>query len=321
METQNELLKSIERQTKLLTSKQITLILAFAGVYVLWGSTYFAIKILVHSVPVFLMAAARFLIAGSIMLVWGKLSNQVLPNKTQIKNAAISGFILLVLGNGTMLFANSYISSSGVIAVVVAITPLWMVLLQWLWNKGSQPTFAIWTGIALGIMGMWFLAGPENMPSLGEGSWIGILLVVAGTIFWAIGTIYSKGAIMPESSIYTSAIQMLSASACMFVFGTLFGDWQQLNFAAYGWAEGLSFVYLIIGGSVLGFTSYSYITKNAPAASVSTYAYVNPVIALFIGWWIGHELISNQTLLACALLLAGVILIVVKPKLALKIKA
>ena len=320
METQNELLKSIDRQTKSLTNKQITLILAFAGVYVLWGSTYFAIKILVHSVPVFLMAAARFLIAGTIMLVWGKLSSQALPEIRQIYNAAISGFILLVLGNGTMLFANSYISSSGVIAVIVAITPLWMVLLQWLWNKGAQPTFAIWTGIALGIMGMYFLAGPDNMPSLGKSSWVGILLVVAGTVFWAIGTIYSKGTIMPESSIYTSAIQMLAASVSMFVFGSVAGDWQQLNFSAYGWAEGLSFIYLVIGGSVLGFTAYSYITKNAPAASVSTYAYVNPVIALFIGSWIGHEIISNQTLLACALLLAGVILIVVKPKVAIKIR-
>lgn len=321
METQNELLKSIERQSKLLTSKQITLILAFAGVYVLWGSTYFAIKILVHSVPVFLMAAARFLIAGVIMLVWGKLSNHVWPDKKQFINATISGFILLVLGNGTMLFANEYISSSGVIAVVVAITPLWMVLLQWLWNKGARPSLAIWTGIALGILGMWFLAGPENMPSLGKSSWIGILLVVSGTIFWAIGTVYSKGAIMPESSIYTSAVQMLSASASMFVFGSLSGDWQQLNFPSYGLPEGLSFLYLIIGGSVLGFTSYSFITKNATAASVSTYAYVNPVIALLIGSWIGNEIISNQTLLACALLLAGVILIVVKPKVPMKIKA
>ena len=321
METENELVKSIEREKRILNTKQITLILAFAGVYILWGSTYFAIKILVHSVPVFLMAAARFLIAGSIMLLWAWLAKEALPTKTQITKAAISGFLLLVLGNGTMLFANNYIASSGVIAVVVAITPLWMVLLQWLWNKGTQPTLAIWFGIILGIIGMWFLAGPENMPSLGPGSWIGIILVIAGTIFWAIGTVYSKGSDMPASSIVTSAIQMLSASGSMLIFGTIFGDWRRLNLCAYGWAEGLSFIYLVIGGSVIGFTSYSYITKNAPAASVSTYAYVNPVIALFIGWWIGHEIISNQTLLACTLLLAGVIMIVVKQKVALKIKA
>ena len=313
MKTNDELILLKPDSRNLLTGKQLTLILAFAGVYILWGSTYFAIKILVHSVPVFLMATGRFLIAGSIMLVWAIVSSQAFPDKKQIINACISGFILLVLGNGTLLFVNHYIPSSGIIAVFSSITPLWMVLLQWLWKRGSRPSIQIWVGILLGISGMWFLASPQMFLSAKSGFEIGLLLVLFGSVSWAVGTIYSKGAKLPESSIVTSAIQMLSAGSCMLLFGTLSGEWSELNLPAYGWPEALSFMYLILGGSVLGFTSYSYITKNAPAASVSTYAYINPVIALFIGWWIGHEIISNQTLLACGLLLSGVILIVLKP--------
>lgn len=298
--------------------KQLTLILAFAGVYILWGSTYLAIKILVVSVPPFAMAAFRFLIAGGIMFALAALHKQPVPNKEQIVNAAVSGILLLVLGNGMLLLAYRYIASTGVIAVIVAITPLWTVLLQWLWKRNAKPVLAVWIGIALGIAGMWSLAGPKNIDSLGPSSWMGITIILAGTFSWAVGTIYASSKSLPSSGALNSGIQMLSASACMFVMTTLTNEWKDIHLSQYGWNEAFSFLYLILGGSVLGFTAYTYIARNASPSSVSTYAYVNPVIALLLGWWILHESISTQTLIACAVLIVSVVLVVAKPTLGRK---
>lgn len=303
---------SIESQA---SKDQLTLVLAFAGVYILWGSTYLAMSTLVKTVPMFLMAAFRFLLAGSIMLAWGFFAHHERPTRKQATKSSVLGLLFLVGGNGGVLVANKFIASSGVIAVLIAATPLWIAFLQWLVGTSEKLTPSVWIGILLGISGMAILSGPENLKSLGNDSLLGIGALVLSSISWALGTVYGAKGKSSSSPLFNSGIQMLCASLCMFLIATGRSEWEQINLSAYGWTEIGSFLYLVIGGSVLGFTSYTYLNKNASTTSVSTYAYVNPIIALFLGWWLGNELITQQTIFASLLLLLAVVLIVVKPKL------
>lgn len=310
-------LSSSSTRSNLNTDKFI-LVLAFAGVYILWGTTYLAMSTLVKTVPMFLMAAFRFLFAGSIMLAWAFWVNHERPSRKQITKSSILGLLLLVGGNGGVLIANKFIASSGVIAVLVAATPLWIAFLQWLLGTSEKLTPSVWIGIFLGIAGMTILSGSENLKSLGNDSLWGIGALVLSSISWATGTVYGSTGKTPSSPLFNSSIQMLFASFCMFLIATGHQEWGTIDLGKYGWIELGSFLYLVIGGSVLGFTSYTYLTKNASTTSASTYAYVNPVIALFLGWWLGNELITQQTILASLILLAAVVLIVVKPKMSKK---
>lgn len=293
---------------------KITLLIAFAGVYILWGSTYLAIRVVLQTIPLCLMAGSRFLIAGIIMLAWGFLAKHQFPNRLEIKRSAVSGILLLVLGNAGVLVANRYLSSSGIIAVIIAITPFWVVLLQWLLNKKARPTLSVWLGILVGMIGMFVLSGSNNLKNLGENSHIGIALLVGSTFCWALGTLYAGAGKQPSSPAYGAGIQMLSASVTMFVLATITNEWTTFNANIIDGKSILSFWYLVIGGSVLGFTAFMYIARNASPASATTYAYVNPVIALFLGWWLGNETINLQTIIASCLLVGAVALVVTKPR-------
>lgn len=307
-------LETTEQKTTQLQRNKITLLIAFAGVYILWGSTYLAIRVVLQTVPLCLMAGSRFLIAGVIMLAWGFLAKHPFPSKIELKRSAISGVLLLVLGNAGVLYANRFVSTSGIIAVVVAITPFWVVLLQWLMNRNKKPALSVWIGIALGMIGMAVLAGPENLKSIGENSHIGIAVILFSTLCWAIGTLYAGAGSLPGSPAYNASFQMFSASATMFALATMSNEWTTFDINIIDGKSILSFWYLVIGGSVLGFTAFMYIARNASPASATTYAYVNPVIALFLGWWLGNETINLQTIIASCLLVGAVALVVTKPR-------
>lgn len=295
-------------------SQKITLVLAFAAIYIIWGSTYYAMRIVITTIPMFIMAAFRFLLAFGIMMVWAKLGKHAHPSKEEMKRALISGIFLLVSGNAGVLVANRFLNSSGIIAVLIAITPFWVVLLQWLLYK-TKPTLSVIIGLAIGLIGMATLMGPKNLQNLGENAWIGILAAVLSTFGWSVGTLYSYAGKMPSSPAYSSGLQMLAASIIMFTASLFTGEWEQFDVNAIDMKSMLSFWYLVICGSVLGFTAYTYVSRNASPSSATTYAYVNPVIALFIGWWLGNEVINQQTLIAATLLIGAVALVVAKPKL------
>lgn len=295
-------------------STDFTLLLAFGGVYILWGSTYLAMSVLIKTVPMFLMASTRFALAGSILLMWAYWAKHPFPSKKEAVRSCLLGGMLLVGGNGGVVVANTFISSSGIIAIMVAITPLLVAVLQWATGTSEKLPLSAWIGILVGIVGMIVLAGPGNLKSFGENSMWGILCILLSCTSWAFGTMYATKGNLPTSPLVNSGIQMWFASICMLVFATFHGEWNTVSLPSYGWKEGLSFLYLVVGGSVLGFTSYTYLARNASPSSASTYAYVNPVIALFLGWWIGHEEISQQTIVASSLLVGGVALIVMKPK-------
>jgi drug/metabolite transporter (DMT)-like permease len=219
----------------------------------------------------------------------------------------------LVLGNGCVVFAQQFLDS-GVTALIITIEPVWVVLLLWMRSTENKPTPIVWMGIILGLAGMFVLVGPSSFGHTDQLNPVGIIALLISSVSWAIGSVYAMKIKLPSSSAYNTGFQMLAAGMSMFLLGSASGELVGFDITAITTPSILGFLYLIIFGSLIGFTSYSYIVKNTNPTNVSTYAYVNPVIAVFLGWWIGNERVSLQTLMAALLLVSAVVIIIMKPK-------
>ena len=293
----------------------ILLIAAFAAIYFFWGSTYLAIKYAIETLPPFLMAGARFLTAGSILYVWARLSKDYeKPSFTHWRTSFIVGTLLLLGGNGGVVLAQHYISSS-LAALLVATEPFWIVLLSWLWLKGSRPNWKVALGLLIGFVGVYLLIGGQgNSAENGTGQILGAFLVIAAAFSWATGSMYGLRATTPKSSLLTSGMQMLSGGLVLTLVGTIKGEWTTFNVADVSANSWFALIYLIIFGSLISFTAYSWLLKNAPPAKVATYAYVNPVVAVFLGWLIAGETFTPQMLVGSAVIVGSVALITSQDK-------
>ncbi|NOT48719.1 MAG: EamA family transporter [Acidobacteria bacterium] len=295
----------------------IVLIAAFAAVYVFWGSTYLAVKYSIQTLPPFLMAGARFLIAGSILFAWARFSKDYeRPKKEHWKTAFVVGTFLLLGGNGGVVLAQHYISSS-LSALLVATEPLWIVLLSWLWLRTGRPNWKVALGLLVGFIGVWMLIGgqPASANSAGGyGQLIGTLAVIGGALSWATGSIYGLKSPTPKSSIMTAGMQMIAGSVSLLLVGVIRGEWSRFDPAAVSSNSVYALLYLIVFGSLIGFTAYSWLLKNAQPSMVATYAYVNPVIAVFLGWSIAGESLSAQMLIGAFIIVVSVALITANKK-------
>lgn len=296
------------------TNKQklIVLIAAFAAVYIFWGSTYLAIKYTIETLPPFLMAGTRFAFAGGILFLIARLSKDYeRPTKQHWKTSFIVGTFLLLGGNGAVVLAQHYISSS-LSALLVATEPLFIVLLSWLWLNAGRPNWKVILGLAVGFVGVWLLITGQSAAASGPGGYgqlIGMFAVMVGALSWATGSIYGLKAKTPKSSIMTAGMQMLAGSVSLLAVGLLRGEVSTFDPAAVSANSVFALFYLIIFGSLIGFTAYSWLLKNAQPAMVSTYAYVNPVIAVLLGWGIAGESLTAQTLIAAFIIVLSVALI------------
>ena len=295
----------------------IVLIAAFAAVYVFWGSTYLAIKYSIETLPPFLMAGSRFAFAGAILYVWGRFQKDYeRPTLVHWKTAFVVGTFLLLGGNGGVVIASNYISSS-MTALLVATEPFWIVLLSWLWLGNGRPNWRVGLGLLVGFAGVWMLIagrGPGGASVGGWEQWIGILAVMAGALSWAVGSVYGLKGQTPKSSALTAGMQMLAGSVSLTVVGLIRGEHQTFNIADVSGTSIFALFYLIIFGSLIGFTAYSWLLKNAQPAMVSTYAYVNPVIAVILGWSIAGESLTAQMLIGAFIIVASVVLITAKER-------
>lgn len=290
----------------------IVLIAAFAAIYLIWGSTYLAIKYAIETLPPFLMAGFRFIVAGFIILVWARLSGTLeRPTRAHWKTSFIVGTLLLLGGNGGVVFAQKYIPSS-LAALLVATEPFWIVLLSWLWLGKVRPNLKVVSGLALGLFGIWLLvSGNHSSNAVGDNSmqiWAAIAIIVA-TLSWAFGSLYGLRAPVPKSALQASGMQMLVGGTVMLLVGILKGEAATFNFANVSLHSWFGLAYLIIFGSIIGFTAYSWLLKNAQPAMVSTYAYVNPVVAVFLGWLIAGESFTTQMLVGAGIIIGSVVLI------------
>lgn len=286
------------------------LIAAFAAVYILWGSTYLAIKYAIETLPTFLMAGSRFLIAGAILFVAAQFSKDYeKPTFAEWRTSFVVGTLLLVGGNGGVVLAEHYIPSS-LAALLVATEPFWVVLLSWIWLKGARPNWKVALGLLIGFLGVYLLIGGQVfVGGNGANQLLGAGLVIVGGFCWATGSIYGLRAPTAKSPLLASGMQMLMGGAMLTLIGTFAGEWTNFDIAAVSRNSWLGLGYLIIFGSLIAFTAYSWLMKNAQPAMVATYAYVNPVIAVILGWAIAGESLTGQMLVGAGIIIGSVVLI------------
>lgn len=287
------------------------LIAAFAAVYIVWGSTYLAIRFAVETLPPLLMAGARFALAGGIVLLWSRLrSGEQAPTSRDWRTGLVSGSLLLVGGNGLVVWAEQRVPS-GITALLVAIVPLWMVLLDWLRPRGRRPPSLVFVGLALGLGGLAMLVGP-NTAGVGDRTDVaGAMVLVLASLSWAAGSLYTQHAPKASTGMNGTATQMVAGGALLLLAGLFSGEGSRLDLAHATTRSILGFFYLVSFGSLLGYTAYIYLLGHTSAAKASTYAYVNPVVAVFLGWALAHETVTPRTVIAAAVILAGVAIITI----------
>jgi drug/metabolite transporter (DMT)-like permease len=283
-------------------------IAAFAAVYVIWGSTYLGIRFAVESIPPFLMAATRHLVAGILLFVFAWSRGRVKLSLPEWRDATIAGTLMLVIGNGGVTWAEQMIPSA-VTALLVGLTPLWMVLFDWARPGGRRPRATVAAGLAVGLAGVAMLArgnGEHHAISY----YAGVAVLLAASVGWAYGSIFNRTARKPASPFLSVAMQMIAGGAVLLALGALRGELKTFSFTR---VTGLSFgawVYLTIAGSLIAYTAYVWLLHASTPARVATYAYVNPLIAVLLGCTIGREAFSNELFVAGALIIVAVALIV-----------
>jgi drug/metabolite transporter (DMT)-like permease len=310
--------KGIEMQNtaiiKIKTKRNLALLIAaFAAVYIFWGSTYLAIKYAIETLPPFLMAGARFVFAGLVLMIWARFSKDYeRPKAAHWKTSFIVGTLLLLGGNGGVVFAEHHISSS-LAALLVATEPFWIVLLSWLWLKGARPNLKAVLGIAVGFFGVWLLINGQatNSAAVSNDSMqlFATIAIIAAAFSWATGSIYGLRSPVPKSSLQTAGMQMFSGGLVLLLVSLIAGEWTNFNIANVSTNSWFGLIYLVIFGSLVGFTAYSWLLKNAQPAMVATYAYVNPIIAVFLGWLIAGESFTGQMLVGAGVIVGSVVLI------------
>ena len=287
------------------------LIAAFVAVYVIWGSTYLAIRFAVQTLPPLLMASARFVVAGLIVLLWARLRDRAAwPTRVEWRVGLISGALLLLGGNGGVSWAEQRVPS-GIAALLVAVVPVFMVLLEWLRPDGTRPRAPVFAGVGLGLAGLALLVGPDALRGGARSDAIGALVLVLASLSWAAGSLYTKLAPKATSGTMATGTQMLAGGLALFAAAVVAGEPARLDLAHASTNSLIAFLYLLTFGSLIGFTAYVYLLAHTTAAKASTYAYVNPVVAVLLGWAIGHEPVTSRTVLAAAVILAGVAIITV----------
>ena len=282
-------------------------IAAFIAIYLIWGSTYLGIRFAVETIPPFLLSAVRFGLAGLLLLVVASARGVAAATLPQWRTGAIVGS-LLMLANSVVGVAVKRIPS-GVAALLIAMTPLFMVLLEWARPKGRRPTVWVVAGLLIGLAGVATLIGPA---SFGDGERIdpiGAATVVFGALAWSVGSIYSRHAPRPESSLMMTAIQMSVGGVFVGILAILTGELTTFQLSAVSGRSTLAFIYLLVFGSLIGFSAFVYLLRVSTPAKVATYAYVNPVVAVLLGWLFADEAISGRMLAAAGIIVAGVALI------------
>jgi drug/metabolite transporter (DMT)-like permease len=287
---------------------RIKILLAFAAVYIIWGSTYLAIRYAVETLPPLLFAGTRFLTAGAVLYGFARWRGAASPAPGSWPRTLIIGGLLLLGGNGAVVLAERSVPS-GLTALLIATEPLMVVLLDWARPGGKRPAGRVALGLALGLVGMLVLVGPGNLAGSSEVNLAGAGLLVLATISWAAGSLYAAQSRQVNSPILFAGMQMLMGGMLLFITGVARGELGSLALASVSAKSALSLVYLIIFGSLIAFTSYSWLLRVTSPSMASTYAYVNPVVAVLLGWAVAGENLSPRTLLAAAVIIGAVVLI------------
>ncbi len=284
-------------------------LVAFAAIYTIWGSTYLAIRFAIETMPPFLMGGARYLIAGAILYALTRRSRAAAVPHIHWRSAFIVGGLLLLGGNGGVIWAEQVIPS-GLAALIIATVPLWMALLNWLRGDNVRPNLGVTLGLVLGLLGIVFLVSPGESAGGDNVNSLGVLVLVLAALSWSIGSLYSRKAQLPSEPLLATAMEMLAGGALLLVAGLLTGEAGQIRLDQVSPRSLLALGYLIVFGSLVGFSAYIWLLRVSTPARVSTYAFVNPVVAVFLGWTLAGESLTPRTLVAAVVIVTAVVLIV-----------
>ncbi len=283
--------------------------LALLSLYIVWGSTYLAIRFTVETIPPFLSAGLRFLVSGVILLAWRYAAGDAMPTKRQWLSTTIIGVLLLLGGNGLVSFAEQQVPS-GIAALIIGSVPMWLVLIEALRPGGVKPNWQAILGLLIGFGGIFLLVGPAELTgSTRTLNPLGIGALLLAAFLWSLGSIYSRSADLPPSSLMATGAEMLTGSIVIFAFSGLVGEWSGFEFRAVSTRSWLGLAFLISFGSMVGFVSYIWLLKHARVSLVATYAYVNPLVAVLLGALFANEIINARILIAGLIIIGSVVLI------------
>ncbi|WP_412062418.1 EamA family transporter [Rubrivirga sp. IMCC45206] len=282
----------------------VAVLAAFAALYVIWGSTYLGIRFAIETMPPFTMAGIRFVAAGAILYGWSRARGAGRATRVQWKTAVIVGALLLLGGNGGVTWAEQFVPS-GIAALIVASTPMWMVLLDAV-RLREWPRPAVLAGLVLGLVGIALLVGPQRLGGEPVDP-VGALAVGAAAFFWALGSVYQRGAPKAASTLLNVGMQMLAGGVLLLAVGAAVGErlvWAEVSAKSAG-----ALAYLVFVGAIVGYSAYVWLLKVTTPAKAATYAYVNPIVAVLLGWALADEPLGPRVVLAGAAVVAAVALI------------
>lgn len=279
--------------------------------YFVWGSTYLAIRFVVEAVPPMMTSGVRTLLAGSMLYGFGRFfgKNFVAPTKAQWWFAVRTGLLMITAGNGFVTIAASFVPS-GLSALTGALVPVWLVLMQWFLDK-KRPNYRILMGVVVGIVGVSLLLNLSHLALNGQEAYFGwgmLMLLLAG-LTWSSGVMMTARVNTPLSPATMSGMQLIAGGTASLVISALLGEFAEVQVAAIGLKPVLSFLYLLSFGSLLGFSVFGWLTQQADPALVSTYTYVNPLVAIVLGFVLAGESLNPQMLFAASLIVGAVVLI------------
>ena len=289
---------------QLVRNQRFRLFAAFAAVYLIWGSTYLAIRFAIETIPPYLMIGTRYSIAGTLLYLWLRWKGVPRPAPQHWATAFVVGILMLVIGNGGVAWAEQTVPS-GLTALIVAIVPLWVALMEWGTGK-DRPTVKSVSGLLLGFAGVVILVGPRELMGGERVMLTGAVVLVVASIAWATGTVYSRTARQHPSQSMATAMSMLAGSVAMFAVGGVMGEFTRLAPQSISLKSVLAVLYLVVFGSLIGFSAFMWLIRATSAARASTNSYVNPVVAVILGWALAGEPMTPRTLVAALVIIAGV---------------
>jgi drug/metabolite transporter (DMT)-like permease len=299
--------------------KRTRIIIAFAALYLIWGSTFLGIRFAIETIPAFLMAGTRFVLAGVIMYAIAWFQGIGRSSWANWRTSLIIGACLLLAGNGGVTISEEYIDS-GLAALIVAIVPSYIVLLGWATGMAPRPSPVVWLALAGGFVGVGILFGPALHFRGDRSPAIGISILLVSSFIWSVGSLYSRVAKHAASPFLTAAQQMLCGGMLLFFAGLATGELRRLHPSSISMLSLASFIYLVIIGAVVGYTAYIWLLRHCEPAKVATYAYVNPIVAVLLGALFAGETLTMRTLIAAGLIIGSVALVITAQQLRARVE-
>lgn len=283
--------------------------IAFFAIYVVWGSTYLAIRYAVQTMPPFLMSGSRFLLFGLILYAWSRQRESTSVKFKYWKAAAIVGACLILGGVGGVSWAEQRVPSA-ITSLIASTAPLWIILLDWLRAGGKRPGLPVFIGIVVGMFGLLLLVGPQNIDAESDLNKIGTLVLLLSAVSWAAGSLYSRYGPHPSSPVMATALQTITGSVMLLIVAAFTGEFTRFEVARVSRASWIAYFYLMTLGS-LAYMAYIWLLKVSTPARAATHAYVNPIVAVILGWLIAGEIITPRILLSAAVIVASVTVITI----------